>query len=195
MYQGNPHAKSVPAVAFRIARAPPHALRKAVPARPASRIAHALRRGAVSCETHPKTQPPKLHPQIGCRRFTPARGGQVPWERRRARRHTVQPRPRRIGTLGAPTSSSAHGSARQRGQVHRTWISRVGVLVSSGSVAWTETCIIWLRALPLVSPEEEDGSKTKPSAACAGSRSCVPRWGPVEEFPRHLCPFLLQLSR
>ncbi len=41
------------------------------------RIAHALRRDAVSCKPHPKIQPAKLHPQIGYRRFIPARGGQV----------------------------------------------------------------------------------------------------------------------
>jgi hypothetical protein len=72
------------------------------------------RRDAVSCKPHPKIQPEKLHPQIGYRRFTPARGGQV----------------------------------------CRISISPVRVLMS---------------------PEEEDGSKTKPSVACAGSRSCVPR--------------------
>jgi hypothetical protein len=44
----------------------------------------------------------KLHPQIGYRRFTPARGGQVRWERRRPRRHTVQPRQR--GQRAAPES-------------------------------------------------------------------------------------------
>ncbi len=38
---------------------------------------YALRRDAVSCKPRPKSQPPKLHPQIGYRRFTPARGGQV----------------------------------------------------------------------------------------------------------------------
>ncbi len=216
-----------------------------------------LRRDPVSCKPHPKIQPEKLHPQIGYRRFTSACGGQVPWERRRPRRHTAQPRPRGTGALGAPTSPSAHGSPppaedrlhcvlpnarthllisasgdsaprrdrsvpvlvspgnvgwtetrvtwlrvgagycnptsklhprigyrrftparggqvpwerrrprrhtaqpRPRGQVHHTWISRVRVLVSSGSVAWTETCITWLQALPLVSYKEEDGSKT-----------------------------------
>jgi hypothetical protein len=44
-------------------------------------------------------------------RFSSARGGQVPWERRRPRRHTAQPCPRGTGALGAPTSFSAHGSA------------------------------------------------------------------------------------
>jgi hypothetical protein len=62
---------------------------------------------------------PKLHPQIGYRRFTPAHGGQVPWERRRPRRHTAQLRPRGTGTLGAPTSSSAHGSAPPAGDRYR----------------------------------------------------------------------------
>jgi hypothetical protein len=52
------------------------------------------RRDAVRRKPHPKIQPEKLHPQIGYRRFTPARGGQVPWERRRPRRHTAQLRPR-----------------------------------------------------------------------------------------------------
>jgi hypothetical protein len=39
---------------------------------------------------------------------------------RRPRRHTVHPRPRRIGTLGAPTPSSAHGSLPPAGdRLHR----------------------------------------------------------------------------
>jgi hypothetical protein len=35
-----------------------------------------------------------------------------------------------------------------------------------------------------MSPEEEDGSKTKPNAACAGSRSCVPRGRGWTRAPR-----------
>ncbi len=57
MYQGNPHA-----VAFWNVGADPCV------------CPYALRRDAVSCKPRPKSQPPKLHPQIGYRRFTPARG-------------------------------------------------------------------------------------------------------------------------
>jgi hypothetical protein len=79
-----------------------------VPAHPDSAC---IATGRCELQATAKIQPAKLHPQIGYRRFTPARGGQVPWVRRRPRRHTARPRPRGTGTLGAPTASSAHGSA------------------------------------------------------------------------------------
>ncbi len=67
--------------------------------------------GRCSCKPHPKIQPPKLHPQIGYRRSTPARGGQVPWVRRRPRRHTAQSRPRGIGALLTLQPNPDFGSA------------------------------------------------------------------------------------
>jgi hypothetical protein len=54
-------------------------------------------------------------------RFSLARGGQVPWERRRPRRHTVHPRPRRTGctafcrTLEPIYSSPPAETARRAG--------------------------------------------------------------------------------
>ncbi len=71
--------------------------------------------GRCSCKPHPKIQPEKLHPQIGYRRFTPASGGQVPPARRPRPLSSIHPRSRRIGILGAPTSSSAHWTRAPRG--------------------------------------------------------------------------------
>ena len=54
---------------------------------------------------------------IGVRsgRLSPARGGQVPWARRRPRRHTVQPRPRGTGcTAFCRTVEPVYSSPRAR---------------------------------------------------------------------------------
>jgi hypothetical protein len=98
-------------------------------------------------------------------RLSSARRGQVPWERRRPRGHTVQLRPRRTGD-GAPTTGGGMVDSLPPGQLRRISISPVRVLMSL---------------------EEEAGSKTKPSAAyaepCAGSRSCIPRWRSKDVCP------------
>ncbi len=127
MYQDNPHADAFrcrgrpPCLPIRIA--PAAAVKKGrhrgLPLRASEVsprvIAHPnsprVASGRCSCKPHPKIQPEKLHPQIGYRRFTPASGGQVPPARHPRRLSSIHPRPRRIGILGAPTSSSAHDSA------------------------------------------------------------------------------------
>ena len=157
----------------------------------------ALRRDAVSCKAHPKIQPAKLHPQIGYRRFTPASGGQVPWVRRRPRRHTAQLRPRGTGSRATTTTRCPNDSPTPRvagggqawavngcprPQKMRTWTTWAGV----DHVG----CVAALRKSVPVVPIRITGQR--PCAAKISPRGTAPRCRNLVGAgqPSVLCPLI-----
>ncbi len=110
MDRGSPRA-----VAFRMMRATPMRCgNQGVPRQPQYSC-------VPECRGRPLCLPIRIasaHPPIPWRSRSGCRGRPlclpiriVPVATLKKGRHTVQPRSRRIGTLGAPTSSSAHGSS------------------------------------------------------------------------------------
>ncbi len=122
------------------------------------RIAPALRRDAESCKPLlKKSNQQNSTPKSASADSPPPAGDRRPGSAATSSSAHGSPRPRGTGALGAPTSSSAHRSTPPAGTSASHQDISSWVLVPSGSVAWTETCITWLRALPLVSPAGGDG--------------------------------------